>query len=182
MPTLRKKKRMGRGIVGKILKNAVASSVPTLINRAVDVLPVELHLPGYRFCGPGTRLKERLVRGERGINELDDACREHDIVYAKYKDNDRRRIADRLLGEKAWQRVKSWNSGLSERTYAAAIAAAMKAKSALGGGSTRCRKKKKGSRIKTKRKAARKPVSRRDNKENKIASGLYLRPYKQKKN
>ena len=84
-----RKKRMGRGVIGKLLKNtvpAIVSSVPTLINRAVDALPVELHLPGYRFCGPGTKLKERLARGERGINELDEACREHDIAYARYKD------------------------------------------------------------------------------------------------
>jgi hypothetical protein len=141
------KKRMGRGVIGKILKNtvpAIVSSVPTLINRAVDALPVELHLPGYRFCGPGTNLKERLARGERGINELDEACREHDIAYARYKDNSRRRIADRVLADKAWERVKGWNSGVSERAYAAAVAAAMKAKSALGGGSSCCRKKKEG--------------------------------------
>ena len=87
-----------------MLKNVlpfVTRSVPTLINRAVDLLPVELHLPGYRFCGPGTRLEERLARGERGINELDEACREHDIAYAKYKDNERRRAADRVLAGKA---------------------------------------------------------------------------------
>ena len=141
-----KKKIIGRGVIGKVLKNTVpsiVSSVPTLINRAVDTLPVELHLPGYRFCGPGTRLEERLARGERGINELDEACREHDIAYAKYKDNNRRRIADRILADKAWQRVKSWNSSVSERAYAAAVAAAMKTKSAIGGGSwcSVCRKK-----------------------------------------
>ena len=41
-----------------VLKSAIpffTQSVSSLINRAVDVLPVELHLPGYRFCGPGTR-------------------------------------------------------------------------------------------------------------------------------
>ena len=159
--------------------------------RQVDALPVELHLPGYRFCGPGTKLKERLARGERGINELDEACREHDIAYARYKDNSRRRIADRVLADKAWERVKDWNSGVSERAYAAAVAAAMKTKSAVGGGSSRsgCRKKKKGSGIKRqsagKRKKTckrnntkRKTVSRHKRNNKKIASGLYLRPYR----
>ena len=47
----------GRG-VGNVLKNAVPSVVSSVINRAVDALPVELHLPGYRFCGPGTNLEE----------------------------------------------------------------------------------------------------------------------------
>ena len=100
----------------------------------MDVLPVELHLPGYRFCGPGARLDEILARDERGINELDEACHEHDIAYAKYKDNERRRAADRVLAGKAWERVTALNSGISERAYGTAVAAAMKAKSALGGG------------------------------------------------
>ena len=70
--------KRGRGF--KSIIPSIISSVPTLINRAVDALPVELHLPGYRFCGPGTRLQDRLARGERGINELDEigraSCRE----------------------------------------------------------------------------------------------------------
>ena len=63
-------------------------------------------MPGYRFCGPGTKLEERLARSDRGINELDEACREHDIAYSKYKDNEPRGIADRVLAGKAWERVK----------------------------------------------------------------------------
>ena len=154
----------------------------------MDRLPVELHLPGYRFCGPGTKLNERLARNERGINELDEACRQHDIAYAEYKDNERRRIADQILADKAWERVKASNSSVSERAYASAVAAAMKAKAALGGGSRRrrsrrrrpcCRqtKKKVGSGQKKKKTTRR---SRR-RKGRRIASGLYLRPY-QKKN
>ena len=54
-------------------------------------------------------------RGDRGINDLDEACREHDIAYSKYKDNERRGIADRVLAGKAWERVKALNSGISER-------------------------------------------------------------------
>ncbi|XP_072757719.1 uncharacterized protein [Anoplolepis gracilipes] len=50
-----------------------------LLNRAINALPIELHIPGYQFCDPGTRLEKRLARGDRGINPLDAACREHDI-------------------------------------------------------------------------------------------------------
>jgi hypothetical protein len=179
------RKREGRGIVGSVLKSvapSIVSSVPTLINRAVDALPVELHLPGYRFCGPGTKLSERLARGERGINELDEACREHDIAYAAYKDNERRRIADRKLAEKAWERVKAWNSGVGERAYAAAVAAAMKAKSTLGSGLCcgRRRKRKttkKRRRTRTVRRGGGGGVVRKRTKR-KTASGLYLRPYR----
>ena len=187
---VKNKRKGGRGLVGKLLKSVVPdvlSSVPTLINRTVDVLPVELHLPGYRFCGPGTKLEERLARGEHGINELDEACREHDIAYAKYKDNERRRIADRILAGKAWQRVKAWNSGVSERAYAAAVAATMKAKSALGGGlcGGGCRRRRRRTRNR-KRKTTRKITRRqrvvgagqRRKRRTTTGSGLYLRPYR----
>lgn len=51
---------------------------------------IELYLPCYRFYGPGTILDERLARSERGINELDEACRQGDNAYAEDKGNDRR--------------------------------------------------------------------------------------------
>ncbi|KYN30172.1 hypothetical protein ALC57_00368 [Trachymyrmex cornetzi] len=35
----------------------VAASRGGLLNRAINVLPFELHIPGYQFCGPGTRLR-----------------------------------------------------------------------------------------------------------------------------
>ena len=111
-------------------------------------------------------------------------------IRDRYKDNERRRVADRVLAGKAWDRVKALNSGIRERAYATAVAAAMKAKSAVGGGSSRsgCRKKKKGSGIKRqsvnkrKRKTTckRKTVSRHKRNNKKISSGLYLRPYRQK--
>ncbi|XP_029665449.1 uncharacterized protein LOC115236867 [Formica exsecta] len=40
----------------------------------------------YQFCGPGTHLETRLARGDRGINPLDAACREHDIAYSRCND------------------------------------------------------------------------------------------------
>ena len=53
-----------------------------LFNIVLSNLPAELHIPGYQFCGPGTKLAERLSRGDSGINPLDSACKEHDIVYS----------------------------------------------------------------------------------------------------
>ena len=53
------------------------------LNKLIDKLPVELHLPGgYEFCGPGTRLKKRLALGQVGINPLDSVCRIHDIAQS----------------------------------------------------------------------------------------------------
>ena len=51
------------------------------LNTAINKLPFEVHVPGYQFCGPGTNLKKRLARGDKGINPLDSACRTHDIAY-----------------------------------------------------------------------------------------------------
>lgn len=54
-----------------------------LLNKIINKLPVELHIPGYQFCGPGTKLAKRIARGDHGINPLDTACKEHDIAYEK---------------------------------------------------------------------------------------------------
>ncbi|KYN21095.1 hypothetical protein ALC57_06540 [Trachymyrmex cornetzi] len=37
------------------------------LNRAINALPFESHIPGYQFCGPGTRLTKRLARGDVSI-------------------------------------------------------------------------------------------------------------------
>lgn len=57
------------------------------VNNLINKLPIELHLPGYQYCGPGTNLKKRLARGDPGINELDKACKEHDIAYSQKKNS-----------------------------------------------------------------------------------------------
>jgi len=106
------------------------------VNRAINALPFELHIPGYQFCGPGTRLKKRLARGERGINPLDEACREHDLAYARSNDLTERHAADKELAKRAGKRVFARDSGLRERAAAAAVWTAMKAKTKLGMGMT----------------------------------------------
>ena len=149
----------GRGIISSVL------------NKAIDLLPIELHLPSgigtrglktYNYCGPGTKLKERLARGDKGINGLDEACKLHDIAYSQYKDSDKRRKADEELAERAWQRVKASDSSFGEKAAAWAVTTAMKAKSKLGSG--RVNKKKKNPRT------CGGGCSKR-------GKGLYLKPY-----
>jgi len=75
-----------------------------LLNRAINALPFELHIPGFQFCGPSTRLtsQKRLGhRGDEGINPLDTACREHDIAYFRSNDLIDRYAADKVLADKA---------------------------------------------------------------------------------
>ena len=115
-----------------------------IVNSIINKLPVELHIPHYEFCGPGTRLKERLARGDRGINLLDSACKEHDISYSENRDNVKKRnIADEVLAENTWSRFIAKNSNLKEKVAAYAVANIMKAKSKLGMG-IRSRRKKNG--------------------------------------
>ncbi|KAJ8910548.1 hypothetical protein NQ315_011061 [Exocentrus adspersus] len=81
-----------------------------ILDSIINNLPVELHIPGYRFCGPGTKLAKRLSRGDVGINGLDEAC------------------------EKALKRFKSSNASIGEKAAALAVATAMKVKTKLGMG------------------------------------------------
>lgn len=117
-----------------------------LINSTINKLPFEAHLPGgYQFCGPGTRLQERLSKDQVGINPLDAACKLHDIAYAQNNSNEARFRADKQLSSEAWKRVKSKDASLGERATALAVTAAMKTKiglSKLGAGFRKNVKKK----------------------------------------
>lgn len=57
-----------------------------LLNRIINNIPFELHLPGNQYWGPGTKRQKRLARGDPGINLLDRPCKEHDIAYSQSKD------------------------------------------------------------------------------------------------
>jgi len=105
-----------------------------LVNSIINHLPAEIHLPGYRFCGPGTKLKERLARGEHGINNLDELCRTHDIAYDKSNSFIDRQKADEILENQAWEVFKGKNSGLKEKAAAWTVTTAMKAKRKIGAG------------------------------------------------
>ena len=76
----------------------------SLVDNLINLLPFEIDAPGYHFCGPGTRLNERLEKGEKGVNPLDDYCREHDIAYANSGDRSK---ADCLLAKCAFARLLS---------------------------------------------------------------------------
>lgn len=137
--------------------------ISTVINKAVDLLPFEAHLPGYNYCGPGTKLSKRLARGDKGINGLDEACKLHDIAYANNSSSESRRRADKELAERSWQRFKASDSSVGEKAAAWAVTTAMKAKSSFGGGRRRkCKRVRKRSNV------------------NNTGSGFFLRPYSKK--
>lgn len=106
-----------------------------LVNSLINNLPVELHLPGYQYCGPGTNLTKRLARGDPGINPLDAACKEHDIAYSKNREDiSARNAADKVLAEEAWKRVSANDAKVGEKAAALSVTAIMKAKRKFGMG------------------------------------------------
>lgn len=126
-----------------------------LMNKVLNKIPVELHLPGYQYCGPGTKLAKRLARGDQGINPLDQACREHDIAYSQNRENvEARNLADRVLADKAEKRVGAKDAKFGEKIAAYAVSKAMKIKSRLGMGIQRRRRRRNTTRRMKKKKPA----------------------------
>lgn len=173
-------RRTGAGLIGS-LASAVGDVAGTVLNKAVDLLPVELHIPGYQYCGPGTKLNKRLNRGDPGVNKLDAACKLHDIAYARHSDTTSRAKADRELAERAWTRVKAADAGLAEKAAAWTVTNLMKAKAKFGGG--RVRRKKTGggggggkNQVKKKKRGCGASVALKRLKAM-VGRGLYLRPY-----
>ncbi|KAE9524499.1 hypothetical protein AGLY_015087 [Aphis glycines] len=93
-----------------------------LINTLLNKLPVELHVTGYQYCGP--------VRGDKGINPLNAAYREHGRSNSSADRNE----ADHILEQRAWERFKSKDSGFKEKAVAWDVTTAMKAKRKVGCG------------------------------------------------
>uniref|UniRef100_A0A6P7GUK9 4-coumarate--CoA ligase 1-like n=1 Tax=Diabrotica virgifera virgifera TaxID=50390 RepID=A0A6P7GUK9_DIAVI len=93
-----------------------------LVNSLINKLPFELHIPGgYQYCGSGTKLQKRLARGDPEINPLDAACKQHDIAYSQHSSLEERHKADKELENRAWERVKSKDASIGEKTAALLI-------------------------------------------------------------
>lgn len=90
------------------------------IDRILERLP-EIHIKGYNYCGPNTKLDRRLACGVVGINELDCACKEHDIAYTESSNLEWRCIADKKLVLKAIKRIYAKDSRFGERIAALII-------------------------------------------------------------
>ena len=64
----------------------------SLLNKFINNLPVEIHLPGHNFTGPGTKLNKRLNpdltprEWSMPVNRVDKAAYHHDICYLENDD------------------------------------------------------------------------------------------------
>jgi len=97
----------------------------------------ELHLPGYNYCGPGTKLTERLERGDKPVNKLDSACRAHDMTYHIVKQPKQRHLYDKELENKAFKIMYSPEASLREKAEAGLVGTVMNLKQKLGMGRRR---------------------------------------------
>ena len=93
----------------------------------------EMHLrkPGFTYSayGPFTKNKQRIQKflqiGDTNYiykNELDKACFEHDMVYGKYKDLEKRTQSDKVLKDKAFaiannSKYDEYQRGLTSMVY-----------------------------------------------------------------
>ena len=89
----------------------------SFIDKLIDRMSFELHFKGYNFAGIGTKLEERLARGDQGVNIFDSYCREHDLAYVR---NSRcnRRSADKLLIQQALTRTLANDANINEKCVA----------------------------------------------------------------
>lgn len=104
------------------------------VNSLIDNLPFEAHPLDYNYLGPGTNLALRLEKRVKPKNKLDEAAMNHDIAYSKSKDLAYRHIADKILQETAWKRVKASDASIGEKAMAWLTTNTMRAKRALGAG------------------------------------------------
>ena len=93
LTTTKNNRRMKRGVCAicgttkaQFVKFTEGGSV---LNKFINNLPVEMHLPGHNFTGPGTKLNKRLnpdltpKKWSKPINRVDKAAYNHDICYLK---------------------------------------------------------------------------------------------------
>ena len=76
----------------------------SLLNKVINNLPVEMHLLGHNFTGPGTKLNKRLnpdltpKEWSKPINRVDKAAYHHDICYLKNNDTTtRNKVCDKNM-------------------------------------------------------------------------------------
>ena len=68
------------------------------IQKLIEKTGKEFHWPKMNYLGPGTRLKQRLKRGDRGVNRLDELAKIHDIDYSKAKSlKDKWKADDKMI-------------------------------------------------------------------------------------
>ncbi len=89
------------GKVGTTISNKLSEKFnknpawrPGFPGEAHVVLNTPFGLTRANFCGPGTDIIKRVNRGDRGVNQIDNACEKHDLLYHFAKTPEDLRRAD----------------------------------------------------------------------------------------
>ena len=88
----RQMKRGSCAICGTTKMQFIKTKGGSILNKMINNLPVEMHLLGHNFTGPGTKLNKRLnadltpKEWSKPINRIDKAAYHHDICYLKNND------------------------------------------------------------------------------------------------
>ena len=89
----------------------------SVLNKALNNLPFEMHLPGHNFTD--TKLKKRLnpdltpKKWSKPVNRVDKAAYHHDICYLKYNDTATRNVVCNKDMSKKLEGI--YNTSLRER-------------------------------------------------------------------
>lgn len=121
--------RTGHGERSELRRTSGAGVVNNLLNS--KILP-ELHIPGHKFTGPGTKVKDRLLKGDVPVNELDKAAQFHDMAYSIFKDTKDHHVFDKKLQDEAFNIVGNRSSSLKDKAEAGLVGGVMLAKRKLG--------------------------------------------------
>ena len=110
----------------------------SVLNKMINSLPVEMHLLGHNFTGPGTKLNKRLnadltpKEWSKPINRIDKAAYHHDICYLKNNDTEtRNRVCDKNMLE---EMNNIYNPSLRERMERGLVSTLIGTKKRFGWG------------------------------------------------
>ena len=137
-------RRMKRGkcvICGTTKTQFVKSSKDgSILNKMINSLPVEMHLLGHNFTGPGTKLNKRLnadltpKEWSKPINRIEKAAYHHDICYLKNMDTEtRNKVCDKNMLE---EMKNIYNPSLRERMERGLVSTLIGTKKRFGWGVT----------------------------------------------
>ena len=148
----------------------------SILNKMINNLPIEMHLLGHNFTGPGTKLNKRLnadltpKEWSKPINRIDKAAYHHDICYLKNNDTaTRNNVCDKNMLK---EMKDIYNPTLRERMERGLVSTLIGTKKRFGWGVTTGTgyiKKKKFSVL---AEELHKPVKRKFNKRRVLVNGI----------
>ena len=131
-------KRGPCAICGTTKTQFIKTKGGSILNKMINNLPVEMHLLGHNFTGPGTKLNKRLntdltpKEWSKPINRIDKAAYHHDICYLKNNDTaTRNNVCDKNM----LQEMKNiYNPTLRERMERGLVSTLIGTKKRFGWG------------------------------------------------